>query len=121
MTDDPPRSESGLLSVETVFDAIGHHHRRVVLRQLRDRNPDEVLTLDDLAAAVVAAERGVHPGDADPDALASARIALYHAHLPKLADAGAIAYDVETGTVRPARIAPFIDGIDAADERAAGG
>ena len=119
MTEDTPRSDSGSPSAETVFDALGHRHRRAVVRELRERDRDEAVGLEDLAASVAAAERGVDPGDVDPDALESALTTLYHAHLPRLDDAGAISYDAEAGTVRPARIGPFLDGIDSADDHAA--
>lgn len=104
MTDD-----TGTRVFGDVMDALAHPRRRATMAALADREPP--VPLDELAAAVVAAEaRGPDAGDPTtdggwvPDAGAARRagfddperevaVALYHAHLPRLDDAGVVSFD----------------------------
>lgn len=95
----------------SVCDALAHPRRRRVIRLLRE--PDAPVSLDDLAVRVVTDERGIEPAHVDPDAAAPVRTALYHFHLPKLRDAGAVEFEPGRGTVSPADLDPFTDFLEA--------
>ncbi|MFC4247752.1 hypothetical protein ACFOZ7_12400 [Natribaculum luteum] len=78
---------------ETLFELLTHSRRRTVLSVLTERG--DVVSTDDLAARIAAAERDV-PRDAVPT---SERDRVYttlrHAHLPAMDDAGVLEYDRE--------------------------
>lgn len=97
-------------SLDTVFALLRDRRRRYLVSSLSGRESPASLT--ELATAVAASE-----DDAERDEVATERIeavaaALHHNHLPKLADAGFIAYDAETKTVTPTRVgdlSPFVE------------
>jgi len=72
----------GVADPDAAIDALADHRRRAVLRHVASN--DGAMDLDALATRI-AAESG-----ADRDAAA---IELHHSHLPKLDDAGFLAYD----------------------------
>ncbi|WP_424003966.1 DUF7344 domain-containing protein [Haloarcula salina] len=80
-----------------VSDLLDDEHRRRALSILAARG--EPMVVDDLAAAILAAERNVEP-DAVPDtdrrALADE---LYTEHLPKLTATAVVSYDSVVGRV----------------------
>lgn len=76
--------------LDTVFDILSARARRVALYRLADEG---TATVEELVDAVA-------DGEADTDDRRQVRIALEHVHLPRLADAGAVAVDDETGRVR---------------------
>lgn len=83
-----PDTGAGTPSLTTVFDSITTRRRRIIVATLLDRS--EPISVDELAAAVVAVERdrsaaGVTPADCEP-----VRAELRHCDLPKLAEAGLI-------------------------------
>jgi len=85
------------LPEEVVSDLLADEHRRHALSILAARG--EPMVVDDLAAAVLADDRGVEPDavpHADRRALADE---LYTEHLPKLTATGVVAYDSMVGTV----------------------
>ncbi|WP_323191886.1 hypothetical protein [Halostella sp. PRR32] len=67
---------------DEVFDLLAHPHRRTVIDELES---DVTVTVRELAERI--AERR------DSASLSSARIALCHNHLPRLAEAGVVSYD----------------------------
>lgn len=80
---------------------------------------DDVVEIDDLVRRIAALE------DAGDEADGSTRervaIALYHAHLPKLADSGVIDYDSRSGFVRLTETATALrPALDAAGREEAG-
>lgn len=79
---------------DTAYDLLASDRRRRVLRRLRD--DDEPLRLDDLAEAVAAAEAD---GEPSMDHVTAVRTSLYHAHIPKLADAGVVEFSRNPGRV----------------------
>lgn len=68
--------------------------RRHVLDVVAGR--EEPIGLDALAAAVLECEHGVDPSDADDVATT-----LHHVHLPKMVDAGVLAYDAAAKRITP--------------------
>jgi hypothetical protein len=79
-------------AVDGIHDVCAHRTRRRLLRALRSR-PET--TLEAVAAAL--AESG---DDARPSERTRLEVALYHWHLPKMADLGVIEYDPESGRIR---------------------
>ncbi|ADB60770.1 hypothetical protein Htur_1885 [Haloterrigena turkmenica DSM 5511] len=86
------------------FDALADRRRRAVLRYLDARDEGSV-SLSDLADhLVLEADAGdggalASCGDALFGTRRRVAITLRHSHVPKLADAGAVAFDHETNTV----------------------
>ncbi|WP_143423184.1 DUF7344 domain-containing protein [Halegenticoccus soli] len=71
-----------------MFDALSHQYRRRVLFPLNNYSPRDK------------AELSVDEFVAEGDDFERLKVALYHTHLPKLAKAGYIEWDKDTGTVR---------------------
>lgn len=78
------------------FDLLADPHRRYVLYYLTKES--EVVDLETLAAAIANWDGGpTATGRSDNrEAIATG---LYHTHLPKLADAGLITFDADTGSI----------------------
>jgi len=86
------------------YDLLADSRRRLILSVLFEQ--DSTVSLENLVDEVVfyesAGEPGVHSSHeigATKDRR-SVRISLHHVHLPKLAEAGAVVYDVDDQTVR---------------------
>lgn len=74
-------------SLDRLFDALSHPHRRRVLVLISEYNSlDDQFSFGDLVTE-----------DDDPESL---KTELYHVHLPKLADAGYIEWDRDDRTIR---------------------
>jgi|AntRauTorcE11898_2_1112593.scaffolds.fasta_scaffold04069_3 hypothetical protein len=96
--------------VDEVYDALTHPTRREILRYLSDLDAPTPLPL--LGEALH--ERLSEAGDETVDERAL-RVALVHAHLPKLDDAGLVDWDGERAALSPGlaglRISPpVVDG-----------
>ncbi|WP_293033619.1 hypothetical protein [Natronococcus sp.] len=79
-------------AVDGVYEVLSHRTRRRLLRVLRTRSET---TLEAVTAEL--AERG---DDVRPSERTRLEVALYHWHLPKMADLGVIEYDSESGRIR---------------------
>ena len=79
-----------------MFDALNHRRRRALCRELGDAAGPR--PLDDLALALAAGERD---DDADPTNYGWEKLyaALYHRHVPKLAELAVLRFDPDEGTV----------------------
>lgn len=84
------RSESN--EIDDAFKVLAAEPRRVILRVLRDEG---VVEVEDLIEALVA--QNPEWKTSEPDCLLAA---LYHHHLPLLAEAGLVRYDDHGETVR---------------------
>lgn len=80
------------------FDVLADERRRAALSVLADR--DGAVELSELARDVVDLTEDEVAGPS-PDAVDRMRVALHHQHLPKIADAGLIAYDIDRKAVYP--------------------
>ncbi|WP_224332660.1 DUF7344 domain-containing protein [Haloprofundus halobius] len=84
------------LSVDAMLDILANSPRRHLLEYLRDQ-PEGTATVEEATKVFLtqlARESGQQPNHDD------AQVDLHHHHLPKLADAGVIEYDVRTQTIR---------------------
>jgi hypothetical protein len=107
---EPPPTDAradggGSARLDRMFDALRHPYRRRILLLVGEDNPrdEEEFSVDDVAT--------------EDDDLELFTVELYHAHLPKLADAGYVEWDEDTHTVRQGpnfdEIAPLLRLIDA--------
>ena len=78
-------SDSG--TSERIYKILSHPTRRVLLHVLR--GIETPTTIETVANEVAQTEK-----------TRQLEVALHHSHLPKMADAGVIDYDPETGTIR---------------------
>lgn len=85
-------------SLDTLLDVLSHGRRRSLLYHLRDRGRDTSVSLDELVDEVRARETA-RPNRQSPGSSAEVRLSLLHTHLPKLAEAGIVAYDADEKTV----------------------
>lgn len=85
-------------SSSDAFDLLADERRRAALSVLADRG--EPVDLSELAREVVDLTEDGLAGPS-PDAVDRMRVALHHQHLPKIADAGLIAYDIDRKAVYP--------------------
>ncbi|MFC6952211.1 DUF7344 domain-containing protein [Halorubellus litoreus] len=83
---------AGTPTDDEVFELLANQRRRFVLHYLR-RRPDECVSLSTLSEAVAGWEHGVDPAELDYRERKSVRNSLHQFHLPKLDDAGIVAYD----------------------------
>lgn len=76
-------------SLERICKILSHPTRRTLLRQLRNV---ETTTVRAAAGSLAEAER--------IEEVERVETMLHHVHLPKMADAGILDYDPETGAIR---------------------
>ncbi|KTG18023.1 DUF7344 domain-containing protein [Haloferax profundi] len=75
-------------SLSELFDALRHVYRRRILMTVAQQNSQDE---DDITSESIA--------DGNDDALEHLQLELYHIHLPKLADAGFIDWDRDSGVI----------------------
>ena len=97
----------GDLSADEAYELAAERARRETLRLLLTER--EEWTVDDLASEVAAREHETTPAAIDEETHKHVAVTLVHRDLPKLDDAGAVAFDVEDETVTPR---PSIDEFD---------
>ena len=86
---------------DELFEAMADGQRRRAVGVLREAG--ERLTLTELAEELARRAARDPEATADPERI---RIELYHRHLPKLAEAGLVAFDAEEKTARPSGTVP---------------
>jgi|AntRauMinimDraft_4_1070384.scaffolds.fasta_scaffold00185_4 hypothetical protein len=93
------QSRSVTLSDQERYRLLSDERRRHAADVLADRS--SAMSLRELATAISARERG-HGGESEH----TLEVRLHHVHLPMMADAGVLTYDVDANRVepRPARL-----------------
>lgn len=86
-----------LLPQDTVFELLSSPRRRFVVGFLRT-HPDPV-ELSEIAIAMAVAETETPAGQVGKKERKRAYVSLHQTHLPRLEDAGVVAYDRRTGLV----------------------
>ncbi len=103
------------LSQDVVFDILSSPRRRYVLYYLRTTG--ETVKLTDLAEQVAAWENDTAPEAITEQQRKRVYVSLYQTHVPRLAEAGVIEYDKETGDIALAEDANGIDNYLAKSEQ----
>jgi len=84
------------LTQDVVFDILSRGRRRYVLYTLKQEGPME---LTDLAERVAAWENDIDVEDLEKQQRKRVYVSLYQTHVPKLRDAGLVAYDEDDQVV----------------------
>ncbi len=95
------------LSQDVVFDILSSPRRRYVLYYLRTTG--ETVKLTDLAEQVAAWENDTAPEQITEQQRKRVYVSLYQTHVPRLAEAGVIEYDKDSGDIALAEEANDID------------
>jgi hypothetical protein len=82
--------------LDTVFTLLAARHRRYLLRALH--GAETPVPLADVADQIIEWEHDV-PGEALPEKRLRVYMSLYHDHVPRLVDAGVVAYSQAADTV----------------------
>lgn len=101
------RDDSDDLSINVVFDLLANQRRRVVLACLEDNTQSIALT--ELAEEVAVRENEEPLTEIPKETVPTIATSLYHIHLPKLADAGAVEYDQDRDLVRISKITDQVE------------
>lgn len=107
MSTDQNGKDSEPLSQDLVFDLLSSPRRRFVLHYLRTEADSIALTA--LADEVAAWEYETPVEELTDQERKRAYVSLYQTHIPKLADAGIVEYDAESGEVALASEADVIN------------
>lgn len=86
------------LDLDHVYEAVSNSRRRYVCYALLGSGE---WSLDDLATRVAAWEAGVPDEEVTDERRRRLYVALYHSHVPKLAERGIVEFDAGRETVRP--------------------
>lgn len=89
-------ASTGTISIDEAFRLLADRRRRQAIRYLQAHG-DGAVSVDELAAGIADLESAA--GDGGEDAVRRTAIELHHAHLPKLADADLVDFDVVDATV----------------------
>jgi DNA-binding transcriptional ArsR family regulator len=98
---------SSQLTADEVFGILSSDRRRMVLSYLREHGPSG--TMDELAEQIAAWENDVAIDELTSQQRKRVYVSLYQTHLPKLAEAEIVDYDVDEGTVQLTELATEID------------
>lgn len=89
--------ENGL-SQDALFSLLSNPRRRFILQYLN--RTEEPIQLQDLATEVAAWENETEPENLTDKQRKRLYVSLYQTHIPRLEDAGVVAYDSDTGKIR---------------------
>lgn len=107
MPTDQGEEDSESLSQDLVFDLLSSPRRRFVLHYLRSES--DTIALTALADEVAAWEYETPVEELTDQERKRAYVSLYQTHVPKLADAGIVEYDQDSGAVTLAARADVVD------------
>lgn len=99
----PPR-----FADDRFYRALASQHRRRVLQYLLEENDS---TVEEIATVLSGWEATTTATMQTPADRSEVLIDLTHNHLPRLADAGLVAYDPDTGSVRLESLHPQVEGL----------
>lgn len=82
---------------DELFSCLASGRRRALVDALASH--DDPISDEELARQVAAREKGISADDLSTEAIQEVYFSLQHVHLPKLASAGVIEYDVDQNEV----------------------
>ncbi len=91
------RYEPETLTKDVAYSLVAEHQRRFLITILL--SGDDEWRVDELATELAAREHDLSPADVDTATQKRVAVSLLHRHLPRLADAGAVEFDLTTETV----------------------
>ena len=89
-------TEKSQLSQDEVYHILSNPRRRFIISHLREKN---TVNLQELASSVAAWENETTVDDLTDQQKKRVYVSLYQTHIPKLEDAGIVAYDSDSGRV----------------------
>lgn len=95
--DTPDEQPSESPSIDDISEMLSHHRRRYVIECLGQY--DSPMSLPDLADECVVMEHEQTLDDIPAEAVRDMYMSLYHCHIPKLVEIGAIEYDQDRDLV----------------------
>lgn len=90
--------EQTTLTQDTVYDLLSNGRRRFVISRLR--RAEGPVSVNELSEAVAAWENGIPEEELTDKQIKRVYVSLYQIHIPKLDEAGLVAYDKESGQVQ---------------------
>jgi hypothetical protein len=93
-----PTIDPAVLELDHVFEVLDHPRRRYLLYALA---ADDEWTLTELATKLAAWENDVDEADIDGATRDQVYVSLYHAHVPKLVEEGAVRFDADEERITP--------------------
>ncbi|WP_143052120.1 DUF7344 domain-containing protein [Halobacterium jilantaiense] len=87
------------LPLDVTFEVLKNKRRRLVLEYLRDT--EETVTIGELAEHIAAIENDTTVKQLNAQQRKRVYIGLYQCHLPKMDDAGVVAFDQNRGRIEP--------------------
>jgi hypothetical protein len=107
-------TDIGSIAADSALEILSNERRRCVLQCLL--SVDNPMALADLADEVAALENGTGTTDVSREGAKDVYVSLYHADIPKLADADIVDYDRVRNTVtltrNAAELCPLLDVAD---------
>lgn len=100
------------ISLDAIFDLLAHHRRRQTLACLREHGS---LALADLAEEIACHERDQPITEIPEEKALRVYSALWHSHIPKLAENDVVEYDQEMDTVRLGENAELVERVILSD------
>jgi len=91
--------QSTELPLDVTFEVLKNKRRRLVLEYLRDT--EETVTIGELAEHIAAIENDTTVKQLNAQQRKRVYIGLYQCHLPKMDDAGVVAFDQNRGRIEP--------------------
>ena len=107
MSTTPTMPAETTVDTTQAFDLLGSDRRRALLRLLPADGTS--MSIRTAALHLVLAESSEDAPTVAPETYRRALTSLHHAHLPKLADADAVDYDTESGSVRRGPVAAELE------------
>lgn len=91
------KSSTDALSQDEAYDLLSNSRRRYVISHLREQG--EPVELNDLSRRLAAWENETDIEDLTDQQIKRVYVSLYQTHIPKLSEAGIVAYDQDSGAV----------------------
>lgn len=101
------RGDPAAPSLDVIFDLLTNQRRRYALACLTDHT--QAIALADLAEDVAVRENECSITEISKETVRTIYTSLYHTHLPKLLDAGAVEYDQVRDLVRLSETADLVE------------
>ncbi|WP_336035105.1 DUF7344 domain-containing protein [Halobacterium yunchengense] len=109
------RDDADELPLDVTFEILKNRRRRLVLQYVRDT--DEPTTIGELAEHIAAIENDTTVQQLNAQQRKRVYIGLYQCHLPKMDDAGVVAFNQDRGRIEPGpNVEPLYDYLDVGAE-----